>query len=202
MSSMLLCVAAVNSSSAFPGARCVASRTRPLKCTRPSPSAAKDRGTAAPHPGDADPFLGRVLRQPQLPHAVIEHRGERRGEVELAEVELRDMRQQVRGSFVLGRGGSGQLPTERLVGQVRQRVVLHVTLDGGGWSRADAGILHRTKSAPTDARTGRDRRAAHNFLGADPRRPQASAQGIVVRHRAQGVERDDRRIDSRQFKSM
>ena len=48
MSSMLRCVAAVNSSSAFPGARCVASRTRPLKCTRPSPSAAKIAGQPRP----------------------------------------------------------------------------------------------------------------------------------------------------------
>ena len=85
----------------------------------------QDSRRPARGPDGLDALGGSVLGQPQLADAVGEHRGIRRRQVELARVELGDMRHHVGCGGAFPRNERREIAAQRLVGQMRQRVALH-----------------------------------------------------------------------------
>src|SRR6185369_6428282 len=131
-----------------------------------------------------------------------QHRLVRRRQVELPLVELGDVGEQLGGGFVLSRGLGGEFPAKNLVAQVRQREAVHgVTFDGGGWSRADAGILRRANSASAAARTRRERVAGLISDDACPATSCTPAHGIHTRSREPHLTLEHLALEARQFKS-
>ncbi len=81
--------------------------------------------------GGLDALGRRVLGQVQLADAVGEHGGIGRRQVQLAGVELGDVRHHGGGAASLLGNSRAQIAAQRLVGEVRKRVALHGNLDGG-----------------------------------------------------------------------
>ena len=75
--------------------------------------------------GRLDALVGSVLRESQLADAVGEHRGIRGGQVELAGVDLGNVRQQLRGDGAIAGNQGGETLQQGRVRQVRQRVGAH-----------------------------------------------------------------------------
>ena len=87
---------------------------------------AKDRRETARCPCGVDTLERRLFGELELMDAVREHRRMRRRRVELAGVELSNMREQICRAGAIERHGRSEVASQGRVGNLGQRVLTHV----------------------------------------------------------------------------